>query len=161
MSLPWKLLYELERKGAENDFATENKQEKYLNISRETGEFLSLFLKAVRAKKVLEFGTSNGYSTIWLALGLPNDGRLVTIENSYAKIQEAKKNFEAASVNDKISILEINFEDYLKKRTISLILFSSTVIAACTTPTLTIFFASFPQGELLFVTMLYRTSQSL
>jgi len=38
-----------------------------LNITRDTGEFLSVLVMAVSARRVLEIGTSNGYSTLWLA----------------------------------------------------------------------------------------------
>jgi predicted O-methyltransferase YrrM len=38
-----------------------------LNITRDTGEFLAVLVRATLAGRVLEIGTSNGYSTLWLA----------------------------------------------------------------------------------------------
>ena len=38
-----------------------------LNITRDTGEFLAVLVQAMSARRVLEIGTSNGYSTLWLA----------------------------------------------------------------------------------------------
>lgn len=56
----------------------------YWNISRETGQFLNLLVKELHYKKILEIGTSNGYSGLWLAEALSHNGRLYTME-SHAK----------------------------------------------------------------------------
>jgi caffeoyl-CoA O-methyltransferase len=89
-----------------------------LAITYETGLFFNILLKAMSARRVLEVGTSTGYSTLWLAEAvlsnkISNDGRrqdssetLVTIENDPAKIRKAYKNFSDAGVIDKISIKE-------------------------------------------------------
>ena len=58
---------ELERLGAANDGATAERSRRMLNITRDTGEFLSVLVRATLARRVLEIGTSNGYSTLWLA----------------------------------------------------------------------------------------------
>ena len=50
------------------------------SISANQGKFLQVMMLACNAKKVLELGTLGGYSTIWLARALPNDGKIVTIE---------------------------------------------------------------------------------
>ncbi|MDR5874064.1 hypothetical protein LPL18_007295 [Halomonas sp. CUBES01] len=51
-----------------------------LNITRDTGEFLQVLVKATRAHRVLEIGTSNGYSTLWLAQGVePIGGHVTTV----------------------------------------------------------------------------------
>ncbi len=44
------------------------------------GAFLQILVQALGAKRVLEIGTLGACSTIWLARGLPEDGRLVTLE---------------------------------------------------------------------------------
>lgn len=97
-----KILEELERAGIENDQTQSEKSKKYLNITRDTGEFLSVLVKATGASKILEIGTSNGYSTIWLASALPENGMVYTIENNPLKIAEAKVNFDKAKVSLKI-----------------------------------------------------------
>ena len=61
------LLAELEAFGEANDAQTTERAERMLNITRDTGEFLLLLIRAQKAKRVLEIGTSNGYSTLWLA----------------------------------------------------------------------------------------------
>ena len=55
--------------------------EAYWNISRENAVFLSSLLKAMGAKRVLEVGTSNGYSTLWFAEAVQQSGgEVVTLE---------------------------------------------------------------------------------
>ena len=61
------LLAELEQFGRSNDAATTDRPRRMLNITRDTGEFLAVLVKAMDARRVLEIGTSNGYSTLWLA----------------------------------------------------------------------------------------------
>src|SRR5258705_12597810 len=58
---------ELESFGEANDAATTERPRRMLNITRDTGEFLSVLVRATAARRVLEIGTSNGYSTLWLA----------------------------------------------------------------------------------------------
>jgi predicted O-methyltransferase YrrM len=69
---------ELERFGEENDRAVTERTGRMLNITRETGEFLSVLVRAVAARRVLEIGTSNGYSTLWLAEAAQVIGATVT-----------------------------------------------------------------------------------
>jgi caffeoyl-CoA O-methyltransferase len=89
-----------------------------LAITYETGLFFNILLKAMSAKRVLEVGTSTGYSTLWLAEAIlcnkrSNDDRrkdsreaLITIENNPVKIRKAFKNFSDAGVIDRINIME-------------------------------------------------------
>ena len=58
---------ELERFGETNDAVTNERPRRMLNITRDTGEFLAVLVHATAARRVLEIGTSNGYSTLWLA----------------------------------------------------------------------------------------------
>ena len=61
------LLAELEEFGKTNDGSTTERPRRMLNITRDTGEFLAVLVRATLAQRVLEIGTSNGYSTLWLA----------------------------------------------------------------------------------------------
>ena len=71
----------------------------YWNIPREVGEFLYKLLVSNGAVKVLEIGTSNGYSGIWLASAIKNNsnsrsgGFLVTIESHGERYLLAQQNF--------------------------------------------------------------------
>ncbi len=57
-------------------------------ITPAIGKFLRLLVKISHARRVLEIGTLGGYSTGWLAGGLPPDGELITLEidSNYASI---------------------------------------------------------------------------
>ncbi|BBO71434.1 O-methyltransferase [Desulfosarcina alkanivorans] len=99
------LLSEWEAHGLQNDADQSDKLKKYLNITRDTGEFLSVLVKAIKARTILEIGTSNGYSTLWLASSLLARGQVYTIEKNEAKAAEAKRNFERAGLLYKITQL--------------------------------------------------------
>ena len=101
-----KLLESLAAKGIENDSLVTEKKRKYLNITHDTGEFLSVMVKSISAKNILELGTSNGYSTIWLAQALNGSGKVTTIEYDPVKVKEAKENFKSAKLDDRISLVE-------------------------------------------------------
>ncbi|HDI3204308.1 O-methyltransferase [Vibrio cholerae] len=97
-----RIMEDLEQFGIQNDLAQSDKSKKYLNITRDTGEFLSVLVKATGANRILEIGTSNGYSTIWLASALPDDGKVYTIEPNPQKIEEASLNFNQTHTSSKI-----------------------------------------------------------
>ena len=93
------LLDELAAFGRHNDAEAAERSRKMLNITPETGEFLDLLVRATGAKSVLEIGTSNGYSTLWLARGVAaGGGRVTTLEHSEAKIAMARENFARAGM---------------------------------------------------------------
>jgi len=88
------LLAELEQFGADNDRSVTERPCRMLNITRDTGEFLALLVHATNARRVLEIGTSNGYSTLWLANAAQVIGGAVsTVESSAFKIELAAGNF--------------------------------------------------------------------
>lgn len=85
---------ELERFGAANDASTSDRPRRMLNITRDTGEFLSVLVRAMAARRVLEIGTSNGYSTLWLAeAARAIGGSVTTVELSDYKVGLAAENF--------------------------------------------------------------------
>jgi len=69
------------------------------NVPREAGEYLNLLVKINKPKKILEVGTSNGYSTIWLAHDNPQT-KITTIEIKEDKVRMAKKNIRKASLTN-------------------------------------------------------------
>ena len=75
-----------------------------LAITVDTGVFFSILLKAIKAKRVLEVGTSAGFSTLWLADAVGKKGRIVTIEMEPRKVERARNNFKQAGVNRLIEI---------------------------------------------------------
>lgn len=75
-----------------------------LAITADTGMFLSILLKAIKARRVLEVGTSAGFSTLWLADAIDKKGKIVTIEMNPLKVERAMKNFRMAGVDRLIDI---------------------------------------------------------
>lgn len=83
------------------------------NIPPETGQFFYMLVKIAKSKNVLEVGTSNGYSTIWLAeAAKQNNGKVTTIEISEHKVRMAAENFKRAKLDQ---IIRIIHGDALKK----------------------------------------------
>ncbi len=100
------LLAELERFGEQNDRMTTERTRRMLNITRDTGEFLSVLVRATSARKVLELGTSNGYSTLWLASALCTiGGTVTTVELSDYKAIMARENFSRSGLAPNITLL--------------------------------------------------------
>jgi predicted O-methyltransferase YrrM len=75
-----------------------------INIKPEEGRFLQFLVRASGARKVVEIGTLGGYSGIWIARGLPPEGKLVTLEIQPAHAEVARQHFEAAGVLDRVEI---------------------------------------------------------
>lgn len=83
----------------------EKTQHDFWNISRVTAEFLYNFIVDGNIKNVIEVGTSNGYSGIWLGKALKkNGGQLTTIEFYEKRIVLAQNNFKKCGVSDVIEI---------------------------------------------------------
>lgn len=100
------LKVELERFGEANDAANTERPRRMLNITRDTGEFLAVLVRATVARRVLEIGTSNGYSTLWLAeAARATGGRITTIEHSEYKIGLASANFARSGLDVIIELL--------------------------------------------------------
>jgi caffeoyl-CoA O-methyltransferase len=77
-----------------------------IHISPDEGKLLSVLLHAVGARRVLELGTLGGYSGVWLARALPEDGRLTSVERDPKHANAARAAFADAGVSDKIELLE-------------------------------------------------------
>lgn len=69
-----------------------------IDVSATQGKMLHLFAKMLGARRILEVGTLGGYSTIWLARALPEDGALVTLEIDPHHAAVARANLDAAGV---------------------------------------------------------------
>ena len=88
----------------------------YLNVTTREGRVLRQLTEAVGAKRVVEIGTSSGYSTIWLALGVrATGGKVFTHEIDPEKIKIARANFKKAGVDDLITIIEGDAHETIKQ----------------------------------------------
>jgi predicted O-methyltransferase YrrM len=100
------VLAELERFGEANDASTPERPRRMLNITRDTGEFLAVLVRATLARRVLEIGTSNRYSTLWLASAARAiGGSVTTVELAEYKIGLASANFTRAALTRFISVI--------------------------------------------------------
>jgi len=88
----------------------------YLNITTREGRVLRQLVEAKGAKRVVEIGTSSGYSTIWLALGVRAvGGKVFTHEIDPEKIKIARENFKKAGVDDLITIIKGDAHETVKQ----------------------------------------------
>lgn len=100
------LLSELEHFGASNDAARQERSLRMLNITHDTGEFLFALIRAASARRVLEIGTSNGYSTLWLADAVRSaHGTVTTVEKADSKVQMAEENFRRSGLHHLITLI--------------------------------------------------------
>ena len=103
-----RVLRELESFGRDNDSRESNRALKMLNLERETAELLHLLLRSGRRRRVLEIGTSNGVSTLWIAAALRAVGAaepLISVERDPARSAEARANLERAGLADRVRLL--------------------------------------------------------
>lgn len=75
-----------------------------IDVSPSQGQLLHIFARMVGAKRILEIGTLGGYSTIWLARALPDDGHMVTLEIDLLNAETALANFRLAQVDQQIEL---------------------------------------------------------
>ena len=84
----------------------ENQRRGMMNIPPEDGRVLRLLTEAVGAKHVVEIGTSNGYSGIWLCLALrTTGGKLTTFEIDEGRAKLARENFKRAGVEKLVTLV--------------------------------------------------------
>jgi predicted O-methyltransferase YrrM len=112
------LLVELEQFGRTNDGSATERPRRMLNITRDTGELLAVLVRATMARRVLEIGTSNGYSTLWLASAARAiGGTVTTVELSDYKIALATANFSRSGLGRYISLVHDNAGRVLQRVT--------------------------------------------
>jgi predicted O-methyltransferase YrrM len=75
-----------------------------MQISPEQGQLMGLLIQLIGAKKCLEVGVFTGYSSLVVALNLPDDGRLIACDISDEFTSIARKYWQEAGINDKISL---------------------------------------------------------
>jgi predicted O-methyltransferase YrrM len=94
-----RILSELHESGRRFDAAQPDRLDRLRNLEPESGELLHLLVRALGARDVLELGTSNGVSTLWLADAVaPAGGRLVSVEIDAERSRAAGANLERAGL---------------------------------------------------------------
>jgi len=75
-----------------------------IDVSAPQGKMLHLLARMCGARRILEVGTLGGYSTIWLARALPEDGRLVTLELEPHHAEVARSNIARAGLAARVDV---------------------------------------------------------
>ena len=75
-------------------------------VAPNQGAFLALLTHLTAAKRVLEFGTLAGYSTVWFARAVGVGGQVVTLELEPQNVSVARANFTRAQVDDRITVMQ-------------------------------------------------------
>ncbi len=99
------LLAELLATGREHDGQEAIHAQRLLNLEADTAQLLAILVQNGRRTRVLEIGTSNGYSAIWLAWALrPHGGHLASIERDGAKQADADANLRCAGLREVVNL---------------------------------------------------------
>lgn len=85
-----------------------------IEVAPNAGKLLKLLVQISGARRVLEIGTLAGFSAIWMAQGLPEDGALLTCEYLPKHARVARANVDAAGIGPKVEIREGAALDTLK-----------------------------------------------
>ena len=91
--------------GRAHDAQQSHRDEKYRNLDRESAELLHLLVRALAPSRVLEVGTSNGTSTIWIADALPVQATMASVDNDPRRHGEAVSNLAAAGLDERVSLI--------------------------------------------------------
>lgn len=75
-----------------------------IEVSKLQGKFLHVLVQIVQPRRILEIGLLGGYSTLWMASALPQDGRIVSLEFEPRHAEVARKNLANAGLLDRVEI---------------------------------------------------------
>ncbi len=100
------LLNELEAFGREHDQREPDHSKKMLNLEPDTAHLISVLVRSSQRRYLLEIGTSNGYSTIWLAWAArATGGRVTSIDRDASKHGMADANLRRAGLRDRVDLV--------------------------------------------------------
>ena len=83
---------------------TEDHPQAHWQIAPEQGQFLHVLARAIGAARTLEVGVFMGYSSTWVALALPPDGKLVACDRNAEYAERARRTWREAGVEDRIEL---------------------------------------------------------
>ena len=100
-----KALDELHRDGVEHDAGKADRLQRLRNVEPDSAQVLSVLVRATAARRILEIGTSNGYSTLWLADAVRSvDGTLVSVDVDSGRSALAAQNLERAGLGERVEL---------------------------------------------------------
>ena len=83
---------------------TSRHQASIMQISPDQGQFMALLVKLLGAKKTLDIGVFTGYSSLVVALALPEDGRVIACDRDRTSTEIARRYWQKAGVEHKIDL---------------------------------------------------------
>jgi predicted O-methyltransferase YrrM len=93
----------------------------FWNVSRENAAFLAFLSKSIRAKRVLEVGSSNGYSALWFGRALletvGEDAQVITLEFDAGRAAIARENIRRAGLENVVTVLEGDARQLIPEQT--------------------------------------------
>jgi predicted O-methyltransferase YrrM len=96
---------ELYATSREHDAAQADRLDRFRNVEADTAELLGVLIRATGARRILELGTSNGYSTIWLGdAAQATGGRVLSVDVDAGRTELARANLAAAGLVDSVEL---------------------------------------------------------
>ncbi len=96
---------ELHAAGRAHDAERADRLERFRNLEPETAALLGVLIRATRARSILELGTSNGYSTLWLAdAAEATGGRVTSVDIDPARTRQAAEHLGATGLSDRVEL---------------------------------------------------------
>jgi len=87
----------------------------HMQITRDQGQFMSQLVKLTGTRRAVELGVYTGYSSLVVAMALPEDGKLYAIDKDERSMAVARKYWKLSGVNGKVEERLGNAQDELKK----------------------------------------------
>jgi len=110
-----RFMQELYEKFHRHDLKQADRLHRYRNIEPESGQFLSMLIRAQQSKSILEIGTSTGYSTLWLAeAARQTQAMITTLEVDAERVIQAKQYATEIDLADLINFKVIDAQVYLE-----------------------------------------------
>lgn len=110
------VLEELHAYGVAHDAGRQDRLERLRNLEPDTAALLALIVRAAAARRVLELGTSNGYSTLWLADAMrATGGHLVSVELDPDRSAQAVRNLARGGLSGYADVLVQDAGDALRQ----------------------------------------------
>lgn len=101
-----------------HDQAYSDRLKRYRNIEPESAELLNVLIRAQQSKRILEIGTSTGYSTLWLAYAAQaTSAKITTLEIDAERSELAHQNAVDFSLDRFVEFLVSDAQDYLRQTT--------------------------------------------
>ena len=100
-----RLVDELYARSKEHDESRSDRLERFRNVEPPTAELLGVLIRATGARRILELGTSNGYSTIWLAdAAEATGGTVVSVDVDADRTDLAWRNLLDAGLEERAEL---------------------------------------------------------